>query len=150
MAKVSINLQQFFTEPGGYQYGSPQASQVMESIRAQFLEECLALGVKVEGGPIYGNTVDLQCTPKQLKAVFSLRDSVRVWFSTPLGEAKCKRVFKLLKGTEATKELGYGSFYWNPCAIQGHVTSYEDYSLVMNTVKDVRKNYTVVQRAVKI
>ncbi len=147
MAKVSIDLEQFFLEPGGYDSDCPQASQEMKSIGDLLLEECLALGAKVVEE---NDNFTIQCTPKQLKAIFSLREGMEVYFDTPLAEAKCKRVLNLLKGTEVKKRLHYGSQSWNPCSIKGYVTTYEDYNLVMDTIKDVRKNYVVVQRTVKI
>jgi hypothetical protein len=144
MANVSINLAQFFLQPGGLDFTCPQASQEMESIRARLL----ALGAKVVDQS-YGR-FEIRCTQKQLKGVFSLREGIEVWFSTPLAKVKCERVLNLLKGTEVKKRLSYGSYYWNPCSISGYVTTYEEYNLVMDTIKDVRKNYVVVQRTVKI
>ena len=122
----------------------------VQTIVSGLEEECLALGVKCETHCSPVKALYLRCTPKQLERVFSLREGLEISFYTRLTEAKCKRVLKFFKGTELESRLSYGRGPYSPFAIQGSLTSYEDYSLVMSKIKDVRKNYTVVQRAVKI
>lgn len=169
MAKVSLSLKEVFFDPCGYdEYNwitkevNPKASQAIESIRAQFLEECRTLGVKVEE-EVGRYSFELNCTLKQLKGLFSLQEEWNgcIHFDTPLSEAKCRQVLKLLEGTDLMMpispegfgpytRLTFGSSHYEPCRIYANVKTYEEYCLVMNTIKDVRKNYKVMKSLVKV
>jgi hypothetical protein len=112
----------------------------VQTIVSGLEEGCLALGVKCETHPSLARALYLRCTPKQLERVFTLREGLEISFYTRLTEAKCKRVLEFFKGTELESRLSYGRGPYSPFAIEGSLTSYEDYSLVMSKIKDVRKN----------
>jgi hypothetical protein len=121
--------------------------------KEKFESEALALGAKaIRYSLEYLNdprAINLQCTQKQLKGVFSLREGHTIEYETRLAEAKCKHVVEQFKGTVMEKKLSYGSYYCTPWVIQLRVTTYEDYCLVMNAIKDVKENYLVEGKAVK-
>jgi hypothetical protein len=108
----------------------------------KFEGEAIALGAKVievirrQSG--LRTNIYLQCTHQQLKRVFSLREGQEIRFSTRLAEAKCKHVIEQFRGTVIGEKLSYGSLYRIPCELSGWVTTYDDYCLVMNAIKDVK------------